>query len=97
MPSDQILDEFGTLQLLWGDASIDPMVVATNGNATREQNTQEEQRPWKPVEKASLAWNYNKTSRTLTRISIQKVLLFMPVWRELVQAFLMTLDSRQRH
>jgi len=49
MPSDQKLDEFGTLQLLWGDAIIDAIVVATNKNATREQNSQleEVQRPWK--------------------------------------------------
>jgi hypothetical protein len=26
MPSDQKLDEFGTLQLLWGDAIIDAIV-----------------------------------------------------------------------
>jgi len=64
MPFDQNLDEFGTLQLLWGYPIIDAMVVATNKNATRERNTQkeqtqeeqtqEEQRPWKPVKTAEI-------------------------------------------
>jgi Transposase IS4 len=61
IPSDQKLDEFGTLQLLWSDAIIDAMVVGTNKNATKEKHNQglaqqelKDQRPWKPVEKAEI-------------------------------------------
>jgi hypothetical protein len=45
MPSDQELDEFGTLQLLWSDTIIDTMVVATNKKATNDRSNHSKQRP----------------------------------------------------